>query len=142
VKSTKVLVVEDNGIVALDLKSRLQALGYAVPATVSSGEEAIQKAAETRPDLVLMDIRLKGDKDGIQAAEEIRARFDIPIVYITALADEDTLQRARRTEPLGYVIKPFNDVELRIAIETAISRRKTKQKTEGDLSPFSEASGR
>lgn len=120
-ENAKILVVEDDSIVALDLKIRLQALGYSVPATVSSGEEAIRKTAETRPDLVLMDIRLKGDQDGIKAAEEIRARFDIPIIYITALADADTLRRAKSTEPLGYVIKPFNDIELRTALETAFS---------------------
>ena len=100
---TKILVVEDEGIVAMHLKNRLKSLGYAVSAVVFSGEEAIKKAAETHPDLVLMDIRLKGEMDGIEAAEQIRVRFNIPVVYLTAYTDDETLQRAKVTEPFGLL---------------------------------------
>ena len=105
----QVLVVEDDSIIAMDIKSRLQALGYAVSAVVFSGQEAIEKAAETQPDLVLMDIRLRGHMDGVEAAERIHTRFDIPVVYLTAHADESTLQRAKLTEPYGYILKPFEE---------------------------------
>ncbi|MFQ5616738.1 MAG: response regulator, partial [Anaerolineales bacterium] len=100
----QILVVEDENIVAMDIQNRLRRLGYAVPAVVSSGEEAIDKAAETHPDLVLMDIKLKGEMDGVAAAEQIRARFGIPAIYLTANADEATLQRAKITQPYGYLL--------------------------------------
>jgi diguanylate cyclase (GGDEF)-like protein/PAS domain S-box-containing protein len=116
----QILIVEDDNIVVMELRDRLQSLGYAVCAVVSYGEEAVAKAAEMRPDLVLMDIRLKGDVNGIDAAKEIRVRFDIPVVYLTAYADEATLQRAKVTEPYGYIIKPFQEGELHTAIEVAL----------------------
>jgi CheY-like chemotaxis protein len=116
----QILVVEDDNITVMELRDRLQSLGYAVSGVASYGEEAIVKAGEVRPDLVLMDIRLKGDMDGIEAAEEIVARFDIPVVYLTALADENTLQQAELTRHCGYVGKPFDERELRAAIETAL----------------------
>ena len=94
-KMARIMVVEDEGIVARDIQNRLKGLGYAVPAIASSGLEAVKKAAETQPDLVLMDIRLKGDMDGVKAAEQIGARFNIPIIYLTAYADEETLERAK-----------------------------------------------
>ena len=110
--TVQILVVEDEGIVARDIQHRLKHLGYLVPATASSGEEAVQCAAELRPDLVLMDIVLAGEMDGIQAAEEIRVRYDIPVIYLTAYADEITLQRAKITGPLGYILKPYKEREL------------------------------
>ncbi len=116
----RVLVVEDEGIVARDIAMTLKSLGYAVPAITSSGEEAVKQAGEVHPDLVLMDIRLKGDMDGIQAAEEIRTRFSIPVVYLTAYADNNTLQRAKITEPYGYILKPFQERELYTSIEIAL----------------------
>jgi len=122
VASVKILIVEDESIVALDLENRLKSLGYSVAAVVASGEEALQKATETLPDLVLMDIRLKGHMDGIEAAQEIRARFDVPVVYFTALTDDDTLHQARITEPLGYILKPFEEKELRKTIEMALHK--------------------
>jgi len=123
-----ILVVEDESIVAMDIQERLRGLGYAVSAVASSGEEAIQKAAETHPDLVLMDIMLKGDMDGVEAAEQIRARFDIPVIYLTAYADENTLQRAMITEPFGYIIKPFEERELHTTIEMALYKHKMERK--------------
>jgi len=95
----QILVVEDDSIIAMELEDRLYGLGYVVCATTAYGEEAIEKAAELGPDLVLMDIRLKGAMDGIEAAAEIRERYDIPVVYLTAYADSNTLQRAQVTEP-------------------------------------------
>jgi PAS domain S-box-containing protein len=126
--NANILVVEDEGIVAMDIQNRLKNLGYDIPAIVFSGKEAIKKAEETRPDLVLMDIRLKGDVDGIEAAEQIRARFDIPVVYLTALTDEDTLQRAKVTEPYGYIMKPFEERELHSTIETALYKHEMESK--------------
>ena len=124
----KILVVEDESIVAKDIEKRLKSLGYAVPAVVSSGEEAIKKTAQTHPDLVLMDIKIKGDVDGVEAATQIRARFNIPVVYLTAYSDEKTLERAKITEPLGYILKPFEERELHTAIEIALYKHKMEKK--------------
>ncbi len=126
--ATKILVVEDENIVAKDIQNTLKALGYTVTAVVASGEEAIQKAGETQPDLVLMDIMLKGYQDGVEAARQIFARFNIPVVYLTAYTDETTLQRAKVTEPYGYILKPFEERELHIAIEMAIYKHKMAKK--------------
>ncbi|MBW4490894.1 MAG: response regulator [Trichocoleus desertorum ATA4-8-CV12] len=123
----KILVVEDERIVARDIEKRLKKLGYVVPVTVASGEEAIKKTAEIRPDLVLMDIQLKGKLDGIETAEQIRADFDIPVIYLTAYADEATLQRAKATEPFGYILKPFDARDLHVAIEVALRRRLSEE---------------
>ena len=116
----RVLICEDELLVADDLKQRLIDMGYDVVATVASGPEAVQLAGEQRPDLVLMDVRLQGDMDGIQAAERIRAGSGIPVVYLTAYADDDTLKRAKITQPFGYILKPFEVRELRTAIEMAL----------------------
>jgi len=122
------MVVEDEGIVAKSIYAMLKSLGYAVAAGASSGEEAIKKTAETHPDLVLMDIVLEGDIDGVEAAEQIRARFDIPVVYLTAHADENTLKRAKITEPYGYILKPFSERELHAAVETALYKYMMERK--------------
>ena len=114
--NAQILVVEDEGIIAKDIQNILKSMGYAVPAIASSGEGAIKKAAETFPDLVLMDIVLGGHMDGVEAAEQIRDRFDIPVVYLTAYADNKTLQRAKITEPYGYILKPFSERELHTTI--------------------------
>ena len=102
-ENPRILVVEDEAIVAMALRGRLENLGYDAVGVVASGEEAIEKADELRPDLVLMDIRLSGAMDGIEAAELIRVRFDIPVVYLTAYADQATLDRAKLTGPFGYL---------------------------------------
>ena len=124
----RILVVEDEGIVAMEIQNRLASMGFAVVGTASSGEVAIQKAATLQPDLVLMDIRLKGNIDGISAAEQIRSKQQIPIVFLTAYADEYTLQRAKVTEPYAYVLKPFEERELHIAIDVALYRHQTERK--------------
>jgi signal transduction histidine kinase len=121
-----ILVVEDEPITALDLRARLRGLGYAVPAIASSGEEAIRKAGEIRPDLVLMDVRLKTDMDGIEAATAIRSQLDIPVVYLTAYTDEETVQRAGLTEPFGYLLKPFEERELHTTIAIAFHKHKSE----------------
>jgi len=126
--NARVLVVEDESIEAMGIERKLKRLGYIVPAVVASGEEAVKKAEETQPDLVLMDIRLKGDVDGIEAAKQIRSRFNIPVVYLTAYADEETLQRAKITEPNGYILKPFEERELRSNIEMALYKHKMETK--------------
>ena len=125
---TQVLVVEDERITARNIKNKLEQLGYAVPVVASSGEEAIKRTAEARPDLVLMDIKLKGDMNGIQAAEQIRTRFNIPVIYLTAYADEDTLQRAKITESYSYILKPFQAEELHTNIEMALYKHKMEKK--------------
>jgi PAS domain S-box-containing protein len=124
----QILVVEDNNIVVMELRDRLQSLGYAVCAVASSGEEAIEKVGEARPELVLMDIRLRGTMDGVEAAEQIRNRFDIPVIYLTSYVDEDTLQRAKVTEPYGYILKPFEEKELYSTIEMAVYKHKIERK--------------
>lgn len=116
----RILVVEDESIVALSIQNRLEALGYAVAANLPSGEAAVKKAGETRPDLVLMDIRLRGKIDGIQAADQIRNLFQIPVVYLTAYTDEETINRAKFTEPYGYILKPFEPRDLCTTIEIAL----------------------
>ncbi len=127
-EKAKIMIVEDEAITALDLKSRLKRAGYDVVATVSSGEDAIPAAAERRPDLVLMDIRLNGDMDGIAAAQTIRARYGTPVIYLTAHADEATLQRAKATQPHGYLLKPFEEKEIRTTIEMALYKHQMERK--------------
>src|SRR5437773_1276064 len=124
---TRILVVEDESIVALDIQCRLESLGYDVPATVASGEKAVQQAGALRPDLVLMDIQLQGQMDGVEAADQIRQRFGIPVIYLTANADHPTVQRAKVTEPFGYVIKPFEERELQTAIEVGLYKHHAEQ---------------
>lgn len=119
--SARILVVEDEHVVGLDLQVRLTRLGHSV-VVAHSGEEAIEQVAHSPFDLVLMDIRLKGGLDGIEAAHRIRGSFDIPIIYLTAYADNHTVERARFTEPYGYILKPFQERELRAAIEVALQR--------------------
>ncbi|MCP4542215.1 MAG: response regulator [Chloroflexi bacterium] len=127
-EKAKILVVEDENIVALDIKNMLEGLGYRVPALVSSGERAIQKADEIRPDLVLMDIQLKQAMNGVEAARQIRTRFDIPVIYLTAYADDKTVQKAKETEPFGYILKPLEERELHTNIEIALYRHKMEQR--------------
>jgi len=120
----RVLVVEDEGIVARDLAGALAELGYSVPATVATGEDAIARALDLHPDVVLMDIRLPGKIDGIEAASVVRQQHGIPVVFLTAHSDGETLRRAMLTEPVGYVVKPFSPPQLRCAIEIALHRRR------------------
>jgi two-component system, cell cycle sensor histidine kinase and response regulator CckA len=116
---TKVLVVEDERLVALDLQHMLTHLGYDVIGTVASADETIARASTTCPDVVLMDIRIQGARDGIETASLLRERLDVPVLYLTAHADEATIERAKRTTPYGYLTKPFTEAALTSAIEIA-----------------------
>ncbi|UCC40709.1 MAG: PAS domain S-box protein [Candidatus Aminicenantes bacterium] len=119
-KKKQVLVVEDEQIVANDIKTILHKLGHAVSAIVYSGDDAIKKAKEKRPDLAIVDIVLKGNMDGIELASILRSRFDIPVIYLTAYGDDKTLERAKVTEPFGYILKPFEERNLNKTIEIAL----------------------
>ncbi len=123
-RKTKILVVEDESIVARDIRNMLAGLGYEVTAVVSGAMAAIQKAQETGPDIVLMDVMLNGDITGVEAAEQIYTNFSIPVVYLTAFADSTTVQQAKKTEPFGYIIKPFEERELQTTIEIALYKYK------------------
>lgn len=116
----RILIVEDETIVAFNIQSRLERLGYTVVAIVSSGEAALEQVAMASPDLVLMDIKLRGKVDGITAAEQIRKQFQLPVIYLTAYTDEETLNRAKVTEPYGYILKPFEARDLNTTIEMAL----------------------
>ncbi len=126
--TSRVLVVEDERLVANALARNLEALGYQVVSTIASGEEAIAKADETRPDLVLMDIRLEGEMDGIEAAGVITSRFDIPVIFVTAYADRNVLAKAKIAEPYGYLIKPVSKRELHSAAEIALYKHQMAAK--------------
>jgi len=132
VEPTRVMIVEDEFVVACDLSDTLERLGYAVVALVGTGEEAVDLARSLRPRAIVMDIRLAGTMDGIQAAAQIRSESDIPIVFLSAHSSEDTLQRAAETAPFGYLVKPFRGPELRCAIEVAIRRHEAEQRDAAD----------
>ena len=126
-KHLQILVVEDESITALDLKDKLEKMGYIVPQICSTGQKAIQTAAQIHPDLVLMDIVLKGETDGIQAAEKIQ-KLNIPIIYLTAYSDQETINKIKKQPSYGYIIKPYNEKELQTNIEMAIKKHKQEEK--------------
>ncbi|MDD2465732.1 MAG: response regulator, partial [Desulfobulbus sp.] len=113
------LIVEDQAIVAEDLANKVRQLGYAVAGTTMTGEEAVELVRQLRPSLVLMDIRLAGAMDGIAAAKAIHMECKVPVLFLTAHSDADTITRARQAEAFGYILKPFNERDLRIQIEMA-----------------------
>jgi CheY-like chemotaxis protein len=120
----KVLIVEDENIIASDIRAMLEDLGYMVSAIVASGEESIQKASKMKPDLVLMDIKLKGTLDGVSAGQEIFRQFQIPIVYLTAYSDQETINRinkGKNSNPSTVINKPFDEGELQTVIDTALA---------------------
>ncbi len=123
-----ILVVEDEPIVAEDIKESLTDLGYAIVGLAASGEDAILSIERVFPDLILMDIMLEGELDGVQTAEIIRERFDIPVIYLTAYSDEEILDRARITAPHGYLVKPFREKDLKIAIEMALYKHRMEKR--------------
>lgn len=128
----RALIVEDEILIAEELTDRLSRLGFSVIAAVDNAEEGIAIATRERPDVVLMDIRLRGEKDGVQAAQEIRQLVDVPIVYVTAYSDHLTVDRAKGTEHDGYILKPFHRRDLQSTIEVAMQRhaiRAKEQKT-------------
>ena len=123
----RILIVEDERIVAADISARLKQMGYQPVGQAASGEKAIALAGELRPDLVLMDIRLEGEMDGVAAANEIRQRFHIPSVFLSAYSEEATIQRAKLAEPFGYILKPFEGRELRATIEMALYKHQSEE---------------
>jgi two-component system, cell cycle sensor histidine kinase and response regulator CckA len=126
--NTSILVVEDEGLIAIDLKRKLEQAGYFVPMIADSAEDAISGVERHHPNLVMMDIRLRGERDGIQTADQIRRQFQIPVMYVTAHADRETLERAKITEPFGYIVKPFHSVDFRAQIEMAIWKHQMEEK--------------
>lgn len=142
----KIVIIEDEGLVALALKQCLTGMGYVITATAATGEEAISTLSSERPDLVLMDIRLKGETDGIDLAYWIRQTYRVPVVFLTAHSDEKTLERAKIAEPFGYILKPFEENSLHSTIEMAIYKasidsqlQRTKNKLSAILSSIREA---
>jgi two-component system response regulator LytT len=128
----KILIVEDEAIVAKDISVCLEKIGYEVLASFSKGEKALTFLEENTPDLVLMDIMLAGNISGIDASARIKKDYDIPVVFLTAYADEKTIERAKITEPYGYIIKPFKEIDLRTSIEMALYKfKKEKEKFAG-----------
>ncbi len=131
----KILIVEDESIVAKDLQSSLKKLGYNVAGTVNSGEKALKEIENEKPDLILMDIMLKDKMTGIEAANIIKEKYGLPVIFITAYADDNTLGKAKIIEPYGYIIKPFKEKELQTTIELAIYKHEKDEevKKERDL---------
>jgi len=127
------MVVEDMSIVANDIRLCLKKSGYDVTAIVSSGEEAITKAQEDMPDLILMDISLSGEMDGIDAAGQIRSKYNISVIYLTSYSDDALLERAKRTEPYGYILKPFEERELYSTVEMALYRQSMEKKLHKEI---------
>jgi signal transduction histidine kinase len=125
---TSVLIVEDEAIVAADLSNKLRKLGYSISGVTASGEEAVILAGDRQPQAVLMDIRLAGAMDGIDAADQIRRTCDLPVIFLTAHSDQPTLQRAKLTEPFGYILKPFEERELSTHLEMAIYKHQAEKK--------------
>ncbi len=126
--NAEILIVEDEGLIALDLKRKLERAGYTVPAIVDNAEDALRAVRDLRPALVLMDIRLNGSVDGIEAADEIRRQFHLPVMFVTAHADRATLDRARIAEPFGFIVKPFHSVDFCAQIEMALWKHQMEQK--------------
>ncbi len=135
----RIILAENNSALAVDLSSRLQRLGYTVVAVAETGSAAVQKTDELRPDLVLVDMQLTGVFDGIEAADQIRAGFQIPIIYLTDVSDEYSMQRAKATDPFGYLFKPFEDRELEITIEMVLFKFSMQQEREGLIRELQEA---
>ena len=132
----RVLIVENEGLVGCDLAATLQALGYEVAGLLRSGEEALEMADELRPDVVLMDVHLSGALDGIDTASQLIQRIPVAIIYLTACADAETVNRAKVTHPCGYLLKPYNEQELRVALELAAARNRAEQARRGREQTF------
>ena len=145
---SRIMIVEDEWTVAEEIKMVLQGMDYDVTSMSSSGEEAVRNAEKDKPDLVLMDIVLEGEIDGIAAANEIRSRFNIPIIFLTAYTDDKILERASITGPFGYIVKPFINEDLKISIEIALykfrmerERKRFIEELQGALPKITSLSG-
>ncbi len=131
-EKTSILIVENDGIIAKDIERVLVKFGYTVPAVVFSGDEAIRKAEETKPALVLSEVTLDGKMDGIETAYRIYSRFNIPVIFLTASSDNRTIERVKKINPYGFIIKPFGEELLHAAIETAIYRHRMESSNKDD----------
>ena len=118
----RVFVVDDEALIAMDLRERLMALGYAVCGTAASGEAAVQMIAELQPDLVLMDVKLAGSTDGVEAAQQLRERYDVPVVFLTAYSDSQLIDRATKANCYGFLLKPVKDGQLHATLKLALAR--------------------
>ena len=127
---SKILIVEDEGIVALELQKRLINLGYHVVGTYAEGTEALANVAALKPDVALMDIVIKGDLDGIETAAEMSSRWDLPVVFLSAHADTDTVERTKQVGAFGYIVKPFDESKLYATIETALVKYQGQRELE------------
>ncbi|MFP4443340.1 MAG: response regulator, partial [Spirochaetia bacterium] len=136
-EKSRILIVEDEHIVALDIKMLLLKYGYEVAGIYSDAESALAALEKNLPELVLMDIKLQGEMDGIEATQQIKNKYDIPVILLTAFADEATLQRAKITEPFAYLIKPFEDRELRTQIVIALYRHRMEKEVKSREKLFS-----
>ena len=128
--TAQILVVEDERLVATALQNELEHFGYEVTGIVSTAKDAVETAMTKRPDLVLMDIHLQGEGDGIDAARSIQSRCGIPVVYLSAFSDPDTIHRASQTQAFGYLLKPYEEQELQTTIEMAIAKHRAEQQLE------------
>ena len=126
--NAKILVVEDDPAVADLIARYLERSGYEVAGCVATGEDALTETARTRPDLALMDIELRGTLDGVQTAAQLRARFDVPVVFLTGLADDDTIKRSQEARAFGYLLKPFRQEDLKASIDLALSKHPVESK--------------
>ncbi len=124
-EKARILIVEDEAIIAMEIESQLQSLGYEVTSIVDTGKKVIEKAEADKPDLILMDIRINGEMDGIETAEIIRNKFAIPVIFSTAYLDEERIHRTKITMPFGYVLKPIQERDLRVSLEMALYIAKT-----------------
>ena len=122
-----ILVVEDESIVSKDIQHSLKKIGYNIVGAASTGEKAIELALSEKPDLILMDIMLKGPMNGIEAADIIKKEMSIPVIFLTAYADESTLAKAKITEPYGYILKPFKEIDIQTSVEMAMYKHKKEQ---------------
>jgi two-component system, response regulator PdtaR len=134
----KILVVDDEAIITMQLERRLSAMGYSIAGMAASGEDAVEKVRLSRPDLVLMDIVMPGKMNGIEAAKIITKELDIPVVFVTAYADDGIIEQAKSARPYGYIVKPFNELEIKAAIEVALFRKAAEREERRILPSFQE----
>jgi len=133
---SRIFIIEDDAIEAMDIKINLESMGYEVLGMAGSGEEALQKLSQSKPDIVLIDIVIKGAMNGVEVAHKIKNEFDLPFIYLTSHSEETTMEKAKITEPFGYVIKPFDVTELKYTIEIALYKHKMEKKLESRLQYF------
>jgi two-component system, response regulator PdtaR len=135
----KILIVEDEQVTAMDISDILRNIGHEITDTISTGEKALESVRDNRPDIIIMDINLKGKMDGIEAAERIRSQDRVPVVFLTAYYDETTVGRAKKSEPCAYLSKPFGEIDLKIAIELGVYRARIESEREALIKDLQKA---